>query len=167
LRWRLRNEHWHSLKIRADEHVASALVDAIRSIGMTDASWEITAVKQVGDQGLSDVHWITKFADEGGTAILSADTDFLRNPPQVMAVFNTGVKVIHLPAKWQNAEGRLQAAHILLWWKRIEAILVTMKPRECYSPPWNLQETGELKKVDIDFHTARRKLKKSGRRTPR
>jgi hypothetical protein len=39
-----------------------------------------------------------------------------------------------------------------------------MKPRECYRPPWNLQETGEMQKVDIDFQSASKKLKKASRK---
>lgn len=143
--------------------MAQAIVEAVRSIALSD-SWEITSVKEVGDQGADDVHWITKFAKNGGHAILSADKDFLKTPPQVMAIFSTGLKVIYLPHQWQNAEGRLQAAHILLWWKRIEQAVADMKQRECYKPPWNISEQGKMQKVEIDFHEANRKLKKSARR---
>jgi len=138
-------------------------VDAVRSIALSDR-WELSSVREAGDSGLDDVHWITKFADDGGQAILTADTDLLKRHPQVMAVFSTGVKVIHMPAKWQNAEGRLQAAHVLLWWRRIEETLQSMKGRECYRPPWNLTETGKMVKVPIDFQNATKKLKKKKRK---
>lgn len=151
------------MKIRADEHVAPAIIAILQAIALS-AGNEIDSVLTAGDRGSSDVHWITKFAAEGGEAILTADTDFIKNPPQVAAVFNTGVKVIHLPAKWAGAEGRLQAAHLLLWWARIETTLASMKPRECYRPPWNLHETGEMQKVDIDFQSANKKLKKATRK---
>ena len=151
------------MKIRADEHVAPAIIAILQAIALS-AEHEIDSVLTAGDRGSSDVHWITRFAAEGGEAILTADTDFIKNPPQVAAVFNTGVKVIHLPAKWAGAEGRLQAAHLLLWWARIESTLGAMKRRECYRPPWNLHETGEMQKVDIDFQSAGKKLKKADRK---
>ena len=151
------------MKIRADEHVAPAIVAAIEKMALSSGN-QIDSVSSVGDRGSSDVHWITKFAAEGGDAILTTDTDFIKNPPQVAAVFSTGVKVIHLPARWASAEGRLQAAHVLLWWARIEAKLNAMKPRECYRAPWNIQETGEMQKVDIDFQTANKKLKRATKR---
>lgn len=151
------------MKIRADEHVAPAIIAILRAIALSPEH-ELDSVFSAGDRGSSDVHWITKFSGEGGEAILTADTDFIKNPPQVAAVFNTGVKVIHLPPKWAGAEGRLQAAHLLLWWARIETTLKAMKPRECYRPPWNLQESGEMQKVDIDFQSASKKLKKAGRK---
>lgn len=99
--------------------------------------------------------------NDGGHAILSADRDFLENPPQVDAVFRTGAKVIHLPPKWGQAKGRLQAAHILMWWDRIERCVTTMQARQCYRPPWNINEVGELHKVAIDFQSAQKKLKKA------
>jgi PIN like domain len=151
------------LRIRADEHVAPAIVAAINAMALS-SDYQLDSVLETRDRGSSDVHWITKFAAEGGEAILTADTDFLRNPPQVAAIFRTGVKVIHLPPKWANAQGRLQAAHILLWWARIEVTLKAMKPRECFRPPWNIQETGELQKVDIPFQASSKKLKKAARR---
>jgi hypothetical protein len=127
--------------------------------------WELTSVYDTGDRGAEDEHWITRFAREGGHAILTADTDFLRVPAQVQAVFETGIRVIHLPSKWANSKSYMQASHILQWWPRIEKQVAMMKPRECFQPPWNLQETGELKRVQIDYAKAQKKLKKAARRT--
>jgi len=144
------------LRIRCDEHVSPVIVDAVRTIALRPG-WEISSVLSVGHGGDADVHWITKFAEDGGDAILSADTDFLKLEPQVNAVFDTGVKVIHLPARWAQAKGRLQASHILQWWERIEDTVEKMKSRECYRPDWNVSETGKMKKVVIDFARAQRK----------
>jgi hypothetical protein len=151
------------LKIRTDEHIAPAIVRAIRDMALS-TGWSIDSVLESGDQGTGDVHWITKFMAEGGDAIITADTDFLKNPPQVMAVFHTGAKVIHLPHQWANAAGRLQTAHVLLWWDRIEKQLTSMKTQECYRPAWNITETGELKKIDLDFQGMAKKLKKASKK---
>lgn len=142
--------------------MAPAIVQAVRDIALS-AGWKIDSVFDAGDRGCSDVHWITAFMETGGDAILSADRDFLENPPQVVAVFNTGAKVIHLPPKWGQAKGRLQAAHILMWWERIEECIKEMKARECFRPPWNINDTGTMQKVAIDFQTAHKKLKKANR----
>lgn len=152
------------MKIRTDEHVSPSIVSAVRAIALSDG-WEITSVFESGDRSKDDVHWVTKFSKEDGEAILSADRDFLSQPPQVVAIFNTGMKVIHLPPKWGSSKGVLQAAHILNWWPRIETTLKAMKSRECYRPPWNLNERGALKKISIDYAGAHKKLKKARRRT--
>jgi predicted nuclease of predicted toxin-antitoxin system len=150
------------LKIRADEHVSREIVRAVREMALTPAL-ELTHVIDIGDRGSSDVHWITKFAREGGQAILSADTDFVKRPHQVMAVKETGVRVIHLPSRWANARCDLQAAHILLWWRRIELQLQRMAPRECYRPSWNISEEGVLQKVNIDFQDAEREAARASK----
>lgn len=98
---------------------------------------------------------------DGGHAILTADRDFLENAPQVEAVFKTGAKVVHLPAKWGQARGTLQAAHILMWWGRIEACIASMQGRQCFRPPWNITETGTLQQITIDFQSAQKKMKKA------
>lgn len=149
------------MKIRADEHIAPAIVQAIKQIALSNG-FELTSVIKEGFTGSSDVHWITAFAAEGGEAILTADTDFLKRPPQVQAVERTGMKVIHLPSGWANASRAIQAGHLMTWWPRIETALVTMKPRQCYSTPFS-PPVAPLKKVDIDFQGMNRKAKKAGR----
>lgn len=149
------------MKVRADEHVSPEIVEVVCRLGLSSV-FQFDHIYDSGDRGTEDEHWITRFANSGGGAIITADSDFASKPPQVVAVFKTGMKVMHLPHKWGMASGYLQAAHILLWWPRIERQLQIMKPRECYRPEWNISgETGQFKKVDIDFAKAHKKLKKS------
>lgn len=151
------------MKIRADENVAPAIVDIVRELALSDG-FELTSVIQIGAAGSADVHWITKFQQDGGDAILTADTDFHRQAPHVEAIGRLGLKVIHLPNKWSMAPGRLQASHLLLWWPRIERQLSVMGTRQCYSPQWNIKEDGELRQVPMDFAAAEKKMKKAARR---
>ena len=151
------------MRIRADEHVAPAIVQAVRQIALRDG-FELTSVLKEGFKGASDVHWITAFAAEGGEAILTADTDFLKQPPQVQAVERTGMKVIHLPAAWANASLAVQAGHILIWWQRIEVQLTAMKQRQCFQTPFTLSDSLPLKQVTIDFQSINKKAKKAARR---
>lgn len=141
------------MKVRADEHVSTEIVRAVRAMAL-NPGWELTSVVEVGDRSSQDVHWITKFASEGGHAIISGDTDFLKRPHQVLAVNRTGMRVIHMPAKWSSARCDLQAAFVLLWWRRIERTISTMKQRECYRPPWNATEDGDLAKIKVDYQDA-------------
>lgn len=151
------------MKIRADEHVAPAIVRAVNDIALGDG-FELTSVLDAGFAGASDVHWITAFASGGGDAILTADTDFLKLPPQVLAVQRTGVRVIHLPSSWANAKRALQAGHLFIWWRRIELQLSAMKPRECFTMPFNIAEDAKMKQIPLDFQTMGKKAKKADRR---
>lgn len=151
------------MRIRADEHVAPAIVQAVNHIALGDG-FELTSVLSAGFAGSSDVHWITTFASDGGEAILTADTDFLKLPPQVLAVQRTGVRVIHLPSNWANAKRAMQAGHLLIWWRRVEAQLAVMKPRECFTMPFNVSEDAEMKRVPLDFQGMGKKARKADRR---
>jgi hypothetical protein len=150
------------LKIRADEHVSPEVVAAIRRSAISDGV-VLDSITEIGAAGTSDPHWVTVFGKEGGKAILSADTDFLKRHHQVMAVHDAGLAIIHLPSKWANAQLHLQMAHLLIWWKRIEAALLAAKGRECWRPDWNINEQGELRRMTIDYEEARKKLKKANR----
>lgn len=153
------------MRVRADEHVSPEIVATVCRVCLSP-DWALDHVYEVGDEGAQDQHWITRFAEAGGSAILTADRDFCSKAPQVVAVFNTGMKVIHLPPKWGTAKCHMQAAHILLWWPRIEGQIQSMRKRECYRPPWNLNsQSGEFKKVEIDFAKAHKKLRKAKRRS--
>lgn len=152
------------MRIRADEHIAPAIVQAVSDIALGEG-FELTSVLNAGFAGATDVHWITAFANDGGEAILTADTDFLKLPPQVLAVQRTGVRVIHLPSHWANAKRALQAGHLLIWWRRIEAQLTAMKPRECFTMPFNLSEDADMKRVPLDFQSMGKKARKADRRS--
>ena len=138
------------------------VVKAIKVLLLRDG-WELSSVRDIGDSGRDDVSWITRFASEGGDAILTADADFHKHEPQVNAIFATGLKVIYLPSGWVNAKVHLQVAHVLQWWRRIESTLETMAPRECYRTVYTLKEPKELKPVKIDFTKHQKKRRKRNR----
>ena len=111
--------------------------------------------------------WLRQFADQGGDAIITADKDFKDTPPQVAAVFSTGVKVIYLPPAFGRAKHSIQAAFMLLWWSRIEDTLLSMNARECFGPPWTIRADGELRKIPLDFQKADKRLKRAAKRARR
>ena len=150
------------MKIRADEHVSQNIVRMVSELALTP-DFEFSSIFEVGHGGSADEYWITAFAKDGGGSILSADTDFFRKPNQVVAIDKTGLRVIYLPPRWANAPGYMQAAHILMWWPRIEAKLASANAREVWMVPWNINEEGELKRRKMDYGAFHKKLKKSQR----
>lgn len=152
------------MRIRADEHVSREIVRMVCELALSP-SFEFSSIFDVGHDGSPDQYWATEFAKDGGDAILTADTDFFRKPNQVVAIDRTGLKVIHLPSRWANARAHLQAAHILMWWPRIEIKLREANPREVWMVQWNINEDGELKRKKVDYGAARKKLRKAARRS--
>lgn len=152
------------MKIRADEHISPEIVRIVCELALSPG-WELTQVITQGDGGMKDVPWITKFAGEGGKVILSGDTDFINRPHQVMAVLDTGLIVVHMHNKYCNARGRLQAAHMLWWWDKIEATLQAAQPRQCWRVPWGFPESGgELSRLSVDYEKARKKIEREEQR---
>ena len=154
------------MRIRADEHVSPSIVRIVTELALSPG-FEITSVIGAGHRGTEDQYWVTAFATDGGDAIITADTDFFKRPNQIVAVDETGLKVIYLSSKWASAPGYLQAAHILMWWPRIEQRLLAAKQREVWAVKWNINEAGELERRKIDFGAARKKLRKAQRHTPK
>lgn len=153
------------MKIRADEHISPEIVRTVCELAVSP-EFDFTGVIGSGDKGLADVPWIAKFAAEGGRAILTGDRDFLSRPHQVMAVLETGLIVIHMHNKFCNAKGRMQAAHLLWWWDKIEATLLTAKPRQCWRVPWGFPEQSpSLLSVSVDYEKARKQVKRDEQRS--
>jgi hypothetical protein len=150
------------VKIRADEHVSPPIVRFIRELALSPG-WELSSVREVGHGGDGDVTWVTKFAREGGDAILSADKDFFRRPQQMVAVCDAGLRVVHMPPKWANSSRNMQASHILFWWEKIESTLSASRPRQCWRVPWGFSGTA-LTLVKVNYEDSRKRLKKAKRR---
>ena len=151
------------MKVRADEHVSPKIVGMVCQLALSP-EFDFTSVYESGQRGTEDAHWVTEFADMGGNAIVSADKDFFSKPHQVVAIDKTGLRVIYLHPRWANAPGYLQAAHILMWWRRIEAKLKEAKPREFWVVKWNVSEEGTLERKRVDYARFHRKLKREEKR---
>ena len=154
------------MRIRADEHITKKIVRSVNEICGQELidDVELSSIYDEGHHGSSDEYWATEFAKNGGSAILTADTDFFRKPNQIVAIHQTRLNVFHLPPRWANARAHLQAAHILMWWPRIAAKVRERKRGELWTIPWNIREAGELKQGKINYQEAYAKLKRSQRR---
>jgi hypothetical protein len=94
---------------------------------------------------------------------VSGDTDFFKHHHLVVALHDAGLQIVHMPSKWSNASGHLQMAHTLLWWRRIESALSSGYPRQCWKPPWNISEAGDIQRIRVDYEAHRKKARKSDR----
>jgi hypothetical protein len=147
------------LRIRADEHIARKIIRAVREL-ILRPGWEFSHVEDAGDRGVADDSWITRFGQDGGHAILSADRNILHRPNEVMAISNAGVRAFFLAPKWAMAKRHIQAAQLILWWPHIEKICAAAKPRECYRIPFSFGE-GKIERISVDFEKARKRAIRS------
>ncbi len=77
------------MKVRADEHVAPKIVQAIRVVALS-TGWELTGVREFHAARTMDETWLPRFASEGGKAILTADANILKRPHLIAAVNSPG-----------------------------------------------------------------------------
>ena len=140
------------MKIRADENISPRLVRAVQSIALSTGG-ELSHVRDFHAPRTADETWIPRFVVEGGQAIISADRRILARPHQMAAISEGNLIGIFLPAKWAQARGHEQAAHILWWWPRIEKTLNTSTPTQCWKIPYDFGH-GALEEIVVDFAKA-------------
>lgn len=153
------------MKIRADEHVSPKLVGIVRTVALERSDVDLSSIYESDQRGMADHHWITEFANEGGHAILSTDTDFFKKHQQVLAVERTGLRVVWFAPPHGNAKLRLQLANALIWWPIIESTIREARAREFWDATWGIREKLELRPRKVDFQSHKTKLKKAMRRS--
>lgn len=137
------------MKIRADEHISPKLIRAVQSIALSHG-WELSHVREHNAARTADETWIPRFVAEGGQVILSADRKIMARPHQLMVLIESKLIGIFLPAKWAEARGHAQAAHLLWWWPRIEATISTSRAGQCWKVPYDFGD-GALEEIKINL----------------
>lgn len=136
--------------VRADENVSHKIVQAVRLLCL-NPKWTLSHVRDDHGARTPDETWLPKFAAEGGRAILSGDAKMLKRPHQLVAVRETGLVCIVLSKAWTQAKRHEQAANIIYWWPRIEAVIETSKPGDCWPVPFEFSKSVmSLKKIDYE-----------------
>jgi hypothetical protein len=140
------------VKIRADEHVAPKIVQALRIIALS-TGWELTGVREFHAARTMDETWLPRFAAEGGRAIITADAHMLRRPHQIAAIQQSGVCGVILPPVWAQAKRNIQAASLIYFWPEIEATLTDAQSGEFWRLPPTLY-SGNLEKLSVNYAAA-------------
>jgi hypothetical protein len=117
-------------------------------------------------RGVGDDIWVRKFGEAGGEAIIGSDARMLTRPHELIAIVESGLRLIVLPSQWVNAKIHLQIAFLAFWWPEIEEVLNTSKPGQCFKVPWSWGETkGAIKFLPIDVQAAYKKVKKADKKS--
>ncbi len=59
-------------------------------------------VRDIGASGVADRIWIRTFANEKGDAIITADVAIVKRPAELLAVGETGLRLVILPTQYQQ-----------------------------------------------------------------
>lgn len=149
--------------ICGDEHVSPWITKVIQDC-CTVSGNVVHLVDDYQAKGIKDEIWVRRFAKAGGQAILSADEMMLRRHAELVAICDSGLRLVLLPHQWANSLRNMQASHILFWWPKIEEVLDTSKPRQVFKVPWGYDEKRGIERVKFDYEKHRKKLKEAQRR---
>ena len=141
------------MKIRADENVSIRLVQAIRALGVRPG-WELSHVREYHGPSTTDETWLPHFAREGGIAMISADGRIFKKPHQLVAIRESGLVSIILADAWVQSKKYEQAANLIFWWPKIEAVLENAKPGDCWRIPFKFDKKLDLQYKKIDYDKA-------------
>ncbi|MBD9507939.1 hypothetical protein IB265_14215 [Ensifer sp. ENS10] len=130
--------------IIGDEHLSPRIVRAVSEVALRKG-WRFDNVTGSDLCSLEDEDWIESFAKVGGNAIVSADRAMLKRPTLIEKISDLGIVGIYLPAEWGNARRQYQAAHILYWWPRIEAVIEASEPGAAWIVPKGFAATSDLR----------------------
>lgn len=128
---------------------------------LASRSFVIETVDDHQARSVDDVIWVKKFADAGGDAIIGADSAMTTRPHEVVAINETGLRLVVLDQKWVRAKKHVQIAHLFFWWPRIEIALNGSAKGKCFRVPWGWSEADDaIKPFALDLQRAYKQLKR-------
>jgi hypothetical protein len=105
------------VRICADENVSSRLVEIVNDLSSGPPRLE--HVSEIDALGVEDCIWVRAFAQQGGEAVITADAKMSKRQAELLAVGETGLKLVILPTQYQQGGIRFQTAYMLLSWPLI------------------------------------------------
>jgi hypothetical protein len=135
------------LKIKLDECIANRVALAVMAITGNREGYEVSYIRH-GD-GSPDPDWIRKFADEGGTAIVSGDHNILQHWPNLVAYTESGLISFFPPSEYEHLKGYGRAAFIIRWWPAIIEKIKLSKFGDRWRLPmvWHATDHSKMKPI--------------------
>lgn len=107
------------MKIRLDQNLSPRAAAAISAAVLSREGYEVTYVGDYHPPGTSDPDWLRKFADDGGTAIVSGDYKILQNWADLVAYTETGLISFFPPTAFERLNRFGKIAFLVRWWPAI------------------------------------------------
>ena len=95
----------------------------------------------------NDAPWIRRFAADGGSVIISGDTNMRRQPHERLALVQQGMVTIFFEPKWSKWVFFRKCALLLNWWPAIAKTAKAAKPGSFWRVPANWELDGKLHPV--------------------
>ena len=131
------------MKIRLDQNLSFRVARAVIAALPDREGYVVSHVSDEHPPGTSDPDWLKKFADEGGTAIVSGDFSLLRNWVDLVAYTETGLISFFPPAPFERLNRFGKVAFLVRWWPAIIEQIKLSKPGDRWRLPmrWDPSHT--------------------------
>jgi hypothetical protein len=151
------------LRICADENVAPKLSRLIRD-QLLSPRHVLETVDDHQAGGVDDQIWVRKFAAAGGEAIVGGDFAMTKKPHEIVAIAETGLRLVVLDQAWPKAKKHWQMAYLCFWWPQIEAALESAKKGQCLKVPAAFDANRPIVPIKVDLQDAYAKVKKQAKK---
>ena len=135
------------MKIKLDECISNRVARAVIEVASNRPGYEVFYLRH--GEGAPDPDWISKFAAEGGTAIVSGDHNILQHWPNLIAYTESKLVSFVPPKAYQHLRGYGRAAFILRWWPAIIEKIKLSEPGDRWRLPnnWVQVEHTQMKPI--------------------
>jgi hypothetical protein len=116
--------------------------------GFGDHGFEFLWEPDFAAANAPDEAWSAAFRRFGGEIVISGDKNLAKRPHQILAFMETGLVGFFLDRKWSGQDMTFKAAHLIMWWPRIQGHLAACKARDCWWVPMGLR-TGDFTRVQL------------------
>lgn len=134
-------------KVALDANIPYRLVAMLNS-GFKDQGYEFIWEPKFASPSAKDEHWATIFRRFGGEIVITGDKNIAKRPHQILAFKENDLICFFNTNTWAEHDMTFKCAHTMMWWMRIQPILATAKPRDCWWLPMSLRD-GTPKEVRI------------------
>jgi hypothetical protein len=128
------------VKIAFDEHIAIKVVEGFKSfatIGALAAAEFVSARDYVedDDEPNTDVPWLRRFRDNGGTVVISGDKKMRGRPHERSALIECGFIVFFCHPSWNKFQLHEKVARLINLWPQIEEKIVNGQAGDFWELP--------------------------------
>jgi hypothetical protein len=126
-------------KVALDVNMPERLVRMLNS-GFRDQGFEFVWEPDFASRSATDEHWATAFRLFGGEIAITGDKNIAKRPHQILAFQENDLICFFCKHDWARQDLTFKCAHVLMWWMRIQVVLETAQPRDCWWIPMALRD---------------------------
>lgn len=146
------------MKFLLDENLPPRMARILNELEDESPHQVLHLAADLGLQGVADVDWFEKLAQDQEWVIITHDSGIRKNPHELAAWTSQGHIVLFLARGWQHQSFQEQAWRLMRWWPALVKVAERAKGGDAYIVPFQ----GSPSKVEkLDPRHRKRKRRRS------